>query len=73
MSELIKGNLNKEASYDLEFVDGKFKLSFAYDGQGIDGQVAVMVEVGFFLDKLAAVIPGEIDDALLGALKKAFT
>lgn len=51
----------------LELKDGKIAL--VLDTKGVD--VAVSVDSDYFLDKLAEVIPGEIDDAVFGMLKAA--
>lgn len=72
MTEIVKGDAGP-VSYDLEFVDGKIKISVGSAKlQGVDVALAVAVDASFFLDKLKSVIPGEIDDAVIEALKGAF-
>ena len=44
-------------------------LHLTLDSLGVD--VSVVVDSGYFLDKLAAAIPGTVDDAVLGMLKAA--
>lgn len=70
MSELIESKLGP-AELKLELVEGQIKLSIKYDGPGIDGEVACLVEPVFFLDKLKGIIPGQIDDAIIDGLKAA--
>lgn len=60
-----------EAALDVDFVDGKLRLSVSYDGKGADAGLYVDVEPDYFLDKLKAVIPGSIDDAIIDMLKGA--
>lgn len=61
---------------DLDLVwDGEkncLKLTFGYDGKGVNAGVYVDIESDYFLDKLAKAIPGEVDDAVIGMLKAAF-
>lgn len=71
MGELAKGQIGPEVQYDLELVDGKLKVSVGYDGSGVDAGVYVTVEPEYFIDKLAAVIPGKLDDAVFAMLKGA--
>lgn len=68
---LIEGNLGKELNYELEFVDGELCFLFGYDGKGIDAGTYVKLEPEYFLDKLAEAIPGNVDDAVIAAIKAA--
>lgn len=45
------------------------KLVLVLDSAGVD--VSVVVETDYFMDKLAAAIPGTIDDAVIGMIKAA--
>lgn len=65
--EIKKG----EATLDLDFKEGKLRLSVSYDGKGADAGLFVDLEPDYFLDKLKAVIPGQIDDAIIEMLKGA--
>ena len=60
-----------ESSVDVDFVDGKLRIALAYDGKGADAGLYIDVEPDYFLDKLKAVIPGQIDDAIIEMLKGA--
>lgn len=70
--DLAQGNLGAEVVYELDLVDGKLVLNVGYDGKQADANVIVKLEPGLFLDKLAALIPGKIDDAIIAMLKQAF-
>lgn len=70
MSDLVE--LKKgEATLDVDFKDGKLRLSVSYDGKGADAGLFVDLDPDYFLDKLKAVIPGQIDDAIIDMLKGA--
>lgn len=73
MSEkkLVEYDFGGESGLDLEFKDGKLRLTIQYDGKGADAGVYVDLEPDYFLDKLAAAIPGELDDMVIGAIKGA--
>ena len=58
--------------FDLKYVDGKVVCLLKYDGQGVDGELKVMVEPEFFLDKLKEAIPGKLDDKIIDLIKAAF-
>lgn len=64
--------ISKESSVDVEYKDGKLRLSAAYDGKGAEVGLYIDVEPDYFLDKLAEVIPGQIDDKIIALLKAAF-
>lgn len=67
IAEIKKGDV----SADVKFEAGKIVLSAKLDSAGTDAELKVSVEAGYFLDKLAAAIPGEIDDAVIALLKGA--
>ena len=70
MSDLVE--LKKgEATLDVDFKDGKLRLSVSYDGKGADAGLFVDLDPDYFLNKLKAVIPGQIDDAIIEMLKGA--
>jgi hypothetical protein len=70
MSDLVE--LKKgEATLDVDFKEGKLRLSVSYDGKGADAGLFVDLDPDYFLDKLKAVIPGQIDDAIIEMLKGA--
>lgn len=70
-TELVAGELGPEAKYDVKIVEGKVIMAVKYDGAETDAELLVKIDAGMFIDKLAAAIPGEIDDAILAVLKGA--
>ena len=52
-------------------MDGKLVIVAKYDGVETDAELMVKVDAAAFIDKLAALIPGSIDDAVLGVIKAA--
>lgn len=69
--ELVHGAIGAEASYDLKMEAGLLKLSVSYKGNEAGASASVSLEPGLFLDKLKALIPGQIDDAVIELLKSA--
>lgn len=69
--ELAAGELGPEAKYDVKLEAGKLVVSAKYDGAETDAEIKISIDAGMFMDKLAAVIPGEIDDAIIAVLKQA--
>ena len=65
--EIQKG----ETEFDIKFEEGKVKLSFGYDGKGVEAGVHANLKLEYFLDKLKAAIPGEVDDKIVDMLKIA--
>lgn len=57
----------KKGDLELEIKEGNLVLSF--DSKGV--KASVTVESGYFLDKLAEKIPGQIDDAVIAVIKSA--
>ncbi len=70
-ADLASGPIGAEAVYDVKLVEGKLVISAKYDGAETDAEVKVTIEAGLFMDKLAAVIPGTIDDAVIAVIKGA--
>jgi hypothetical protein len=71
MKDIAEGKIGSDGKYDLELVEGKLKLTVAYDAGGVEAGVSVALNPDYFLDKLAAVIPGQVDDAVIALLKAA--
>lgn len=69
--ELLEKELGPETDLQLKLVDGVLKVGVAYMGKGVGATVSVDVTAEYFLDKLAGLIPGKIDDAVIGLLKAA--
>jgi len=61
----------KELDVNVELKEGKVKLSVAYDGAQADAGAFIVISVDELLDKLAAKIPGQIDDAVIALVKGA--
>lgn len=70
-TDLVAGELGPEAKYDVKIVEGKVIMAIKYDGVETDAELVVKIDAGLFLDKLAAAIPGQIDDAIIAVLKGA--
>lgn len=69
--DLIKKELGAEGEVALSLSAGKLSLSAKYDSKGLDGEVKLSVDSDYFIDQLAAKIPGQLDDAILAVLKAA--
>jgi len=69
--EILNKQISPEAKALVEIKDGKLQLSAVLDTGGVDANVAVAVEVDYFIDELAKKIPGQIDDAIFAVLKTA--
>lgn len=61
----------KEADVDLVIAGGKVVLKAVYAGHGGGATVELFVSSDYLLDKIAAAIPGSIDDAILAVAKEA--
>ena len=71
MMELVNEQIGAEAKVDVKVEKGVITLQVAYDGKGADAGIFLKIETDYFLDKLAAAIPGTIDDAVIGIIKAA--
>lgn len=71
MSELAGGSLGPEAKWDLSLSDGKLLLKGKYAGLGGGVDLTASISADYFLDELAKMIPGQLDDAVLKLLKAA--
>ena len=69
--DLIAKDLGAEGKVKLVIEGGKLKLIAEYDSKGLDGVVTMAVDSDYFIDELAAKIPGQLDNALLAVLKTA--
>jgi len=69
--DLAEKDLGANGHLSLKMESGKLKLSVEYGGGGVSGSVGVSVDSDYFIDKLAAAIPGQIDDAILALIKAA--
>jgi hypothetical protein len=75
MSEEKEVKLGDHAELDLSLADGKVTISVSahaeVDGVKAESKNSVVVDGGMLLDKLAALIPGAVDDAVITVLKAA--
>jgi len=69
--DVVQGQVGPEAAYDVKVEGGKLIIVAKYDGAETDAELMVKVDAAAFIDKLAALIPGSIDDAVLGVIKAA--
>jgi hypothetical protein len=63
----MKVELYQEGELKAELDNGQIVLT--YGGKG--ATAVVSIDAGYLLDKLAAAIPGSIDDAVIGVVKAA--
>ncbi len=64
-------DISKEAKFDIKVVAGKLVLAVSYDGAQVDAGISVAIDSDAFLDKLAALIPGQLDDLVISGVKVA--
>ncbi len=69
--DLMEKEIGEEAKVVLTLGGGKIMLTGMADTAGMDVSVAVSVDTDYFIDQLAAKIPGTLDDAILAVLKGA--
>lgn len=69
--DLGQKDLGGDGSLDLKLVGGDLVLVVSHASKGADANLQVKVRSDYFIDKLAAVIPGAVDDAILQVLKAA--
>ena len=66
--------LSKELDLDIKVKEGKVELSLSSEMKGAGIALSVSLDSEYFGNKLAAAIPGQVDDAiiamLIAALKK---
>jgi len=69
--DLVKESLGSEGSVSLKVSDGKLLITLEHTHAS--GKLSLVAEedASYFLDKLAAAIPGQIDDAVLAVIKGA--
>jgi hypothetical protein len=63
--------MDKELDFDFKLVDGKVVISVKYDGKGLESELVNKISAEYFLDKIKAMIPGEVDDKAIEFLKIA--
>lgn len=63
--------IGAEGDVKLAVQNGKLIITAAYEGASGEVTLAVAEDIGYFLDKLAALIPGTVDDAVIAVIKEA--
>lgn len=74
MNELVDKDLGKNGNFGIDFDKENLELVFSVetkDIQGIKASLNISVSADIFIDKLADIIPGKMDDMLLASLKAA--
>jgi hypothetical protein len=66
---MITEQISKEAKVEITFEKGNIVLAGNLDTKGVDVGLTLTVESDYFLDKLAAAIPGQLDDKIIDMLK----
>lgn len=61
----------KELDVKIEFKEGKLALIVQDEGKQGGGQIELHLSTDALLDKLAAAIPGTLDDAVIAIVKEA--
>ena len=69
--EILDKKLGSVGSFELDLVDGNLEFKLNADVTGVSASILLKIDSGELLDKLAAVIPGQFDDAVIGMLKAA--
>ena len=69
--EVLVKQISPEAKVVVNIKGGKLSLSADLDTAGVDAAMEVSVDTDYFFDELAKVIPGTLDDVVLGMLKTA--
>lgn len=67
----MEKQLGKEQSVEVDFKEGKLVVILKQEGHDGGVEVKGYVSTDRLLDKLAAKIPGTIDDAAIGLVKAA--
>lgn len=68
---LLDKDLGDKGELKLDLKDGLLTLSLHYALPAVKGAVSVEVSGDVLLDKLAELIPGKVDDAVINILKAA--
>lgn len=68
--DIIKGQ-NGEVEFAIKVEKGVVLFEVGYAGAGSSAGVKVTLESDYFLDKLKAAIPGQIDDSVIDLIKVA--
>jgi hypothetical protein len=63
--------LGPEGNMDLKLEAGKLVIEIKHVHASGEVSLVAKEDAGYFLDKLAALIPGQIDDAVIAVIKAA--
>lgn len=69
--DIAQEKLGTEGEFDLKLVEGKLVLKASHKHASGHASLELVQDPEYFLDKLAAVIPGKVDDAIFAILKGA--
>jgi len=69
--EVVNQDVSKELAFNIKFEDGKAIVEVGYEGKGGGVTVIGTLNAEYFLDLLADAIPGQLDNAVIFALKAA--
>lgn len=69
--ELADVKIGSQGELKVELVGGNLKITGGSLSSEVEVSASVVVHPDVLIDKLAALIPGKIDDAIFGVLKVA--
>lgn len=69
--DLVNVPVGAESKVKVFVAGGKLGLSAVMDTKGVDASVSLSADAEYFIDELAKLIPGVIDDAVLAIVKQA--
>lgn len=69
--ELVDQAVGTEGKLDVDVVGGMLVVTGKHVHASGEVSLVMKEDVGYFLDKLAAKIPGTVDDAIIGVIKAA--
>lgn len=69
--DIVTEKIGKEGAIEVDVVGGQIVLSAKHVHASGEVVITAKEDVGYFLDKLAAKIPGAVDDAIIGVIKAA--
>lgn len=70
---IVDGAIGPEASYDVDFVDGKIQIALKYDGKQADAALTVSVELIQALKIAASKTDNKIDDSMVSLIEGALS
>lgn len=68
---LASGAIGAEGKYEIKFEGGQVLASVQYDGVELGAQVALVIKTKAGLESLKKLIPGTLDDAIIGIVEVA--